>query len=101
MSTEERQVSRTVRFEQEAPGGGQKIHRLEWNPTSRTSRRALFRLFDADTAVLQHVRGVTLRQRGQTTSFLDPDATLNQIPDRLLASLRAKGYSLQQKPIDD
>jgi hypothetical protein len=49
------------------------------HPLQRCTKTALFRE-TADAWVLQHVRTVTLRQRGETTSSLDPDASLSDVP---------------------
>jgi len=46
----------------------------------RQQHTVLFRKASATRWVVQHVRTVTLRQRGETTSTLDADASLSDVP---------------------
>ncbi|MDS0284743.1 hypothetical protein [Haloarcula onubensis] len=57
---------------------------ISWNPptrqtTSTCRRTAFFRRTSAGW-ILQHIRSVTLRQRGESTSELDPDARPIDLP---------------------
>jgi len=48
--------------------------------TGRQKHTVLFRKASATRWVVQHIRIVTIRQRGETTSSLDPDVSLSDIP---------------------
>lgn len=64
-------------------------YRLTWFPSSSTRKVALFRISDGErVALLQHVRTIHVRQRGQSGADTDPDAGLEEIPPKLLAIVR-------------
>ena len=64
-------------------------YRLTWFPSSSTRKVALFRIVTDDrVALLQHVRTIRVRQRGESGADTDPDASLDEIPAKLLAIVR-------------
>jgi len=67
-------------------------YRLRWWPTEGVTKSALFRVITDDRiAILQHVRTVILRQKGSTETQLEPEASLKDIPNPLLAMMRGSG----------
>jgi hypothetical protein len=86
------------------PGSGEpsadgKRYRLEWHPSSEITKRALFRVITDDrVATLQSVRTIRLQQLGPASDCrLNEEAELEDIPDALLARMRADGF----RPADD
>ena len=81
------------------PGSGElgsdgETYRLEWHPRRGVTKRALFRVATDDrVSVLQHIRTIHVRQRGgESDCQLDADATLDDVPTPLLATMRDEGY---------
>jgi hypothetical protein len=81
------------------PGSGElanggETYRVEWHPRRGVTKRALFRVATDDrVSILQHVRTIHTRQRGGASACqLDAEATTDDVPDALLARMRADGY---------
>ncbi|MFC6987513.1 hypothetical protein ACFQJD_00215 [Haloplanus sp. GCM10025708] len=76
-------------------------YRVQWHPSSGTVKRALFRVATADrVATLLHVRTILVRQRGgESTCIVDPEATLDDVPDALLTQMRADGYRPAERTV--
>jgi hypothetical protein len=87
--------STTADREPERERGAFETHRVSWGASCWVTSRALFRLY-ADRAVLQHIRWVRLRQKGESRSGLDPAPALADVPDRELETLRDRGYTLTE-----
>jgi hypothetical protein len=81
------------------PGSGQaasegESYRLEWHPRAGVTKRALFRVATDDrVSTLVHIRTIQTRQLGPaSTCQTNTDASLDEIPDPLLATMRADGF---------
>lgn len=67
-------------------------YRIEWHPRDAV-KRALFRVSTDDrVCILQHVRTVLLRQRGESRCELDDSATLDDVPEKFLRKMERDGY---------
>lgn len=64
-----------------------------WRPNRNLRKTALFQLYNR-SALLQHVRAVTIQQRGASDAEIDTGATLEDVPDWVLAELRADSYDV-------
>lgn len=81
------------------PGSGEaasdgESYRLEWHPRSGVTKRALFRVATDDrVSTLVHIRTIYTRQLGPSSNCqTNTDATLEDIPEPLLATMRADGF---------
>jgi hypothetical protein len=67
-------------------------YRIEWR-SSHVVKRALFRVSTDDrVCVLQHVRTIYVRQRGDTRCEIDADATLDDVPETYLERMHDDGF---------
>lgn len=69
-------------------------YRLRWYPAKGTTKTALFRVCTDDyVATLQHIRTITLRQRGETAGEIDADVRLEDVPSGFLGIMRDQGLT--------
>ena len=66
--------------------------RLHWSPSGGVRKKAVFDIERGEFAVLQYVWTCHLRQKGTTSSRINDNAVLQDVPEGLRAIVRTRGF---------